>query len=104
MLPAQDNLKYCGFHPDYDLTTKNCIQLKRAIERLIRDGHLKEYISGMQQMDKPERVIEVITLQFSSITQIKRKIYNLNKPSLVPNFDMHPHEPITFSKKDLVLN
>lgn len=64
MLPAHDNSKYCGFHPDYDLTTKNCIQLKRAIERLIRDGQLKEYISGMQQKDKPERVIEVIAPQF----------------------------------------
>lgn len=44
-MPARDKSKFCRFHQDYEHMTENCIQLKRAIERLIRDGHLKEYIS-----------------------------------------------------------
>lgn len=103
-LPARDKLKYCGFHQDYDHTTENCIQLKIAIERLIRDGHLKEYISGMQQKDKPERIIEVIIPQFLLIKEIKRKIYNLSKLNPIPNLDVHHHESVTFSKNDLMLN
>lgn len=46
----------------------------------------------------------MITPQFSSIKEIKRKIYNLSKPTLISHFDMYPHEPITFLEKDLVLN
>lgn len=47
MLPARDKSKYCGFHQGYGHTTENGIQLKRAIERLISCGPLKEYISGL---------------------------------------------------------
>lgn len=42
---------------------------------------MKEYVSGLQQKDKVERIIKVITPQFSSIKRIKKKIYNLNKPN-----------------------
>lgn len=41
---------------------------------------------GKQPKEKPERVIEVL----------KRKIYNLSKPSLGSSFDVFPHEPIIF--------
>lgn len=34
-LSTRDKSKYCNFHRDYGYTTENCIQLKRAIERLI---------------------------------------------------------------------
>lgn len=44
-LPTRDKSKYYDFHQDYGHTTKNCIQLKRAIERLIKEGNLKEYVS-----------------------------------------------------------
>lgn len=44
-MPARDKSKFCGFHQDYDYMIENCIQLKREIEKLIRYGHLKEYIS-----------------------------------------------------------
>ncbi|CAA0841598.1 Unknown protein, partial [Striga hermonthica] len=35
---------YCRFHRDYDHTTENCRHLKDEIERLIRAGHLKEFV------------------------------------------------------------
>ncbi|CAA0828662.1 Unknown protein, partial [Striga hermonthica] len=35
---------YCRFHRDYGHTTKNCRHLKDEIERLIRAGHLKEFL------------------------------------------------------------
>ncbi|XP_012851511.1 PREDICTED: uncharacterized protein LOC105971204 [Erythranthe guttata] len=51
--PMQPNAKreksdrYCRFHKDKGHTTEECAQLKLAIERLIKQGHLSEYI------DKP---------------------------------------------------
>lgn len=48
-LSTQDKTKFCGFYRDYDHNTEDCIQLKRAIERLIREGYLNEYISNTQQ-------------------------------------------------------
>ncbi|XP_012844098.1 PREDICTED: uncharacterized protein LOC105964132 [Erythranthe guttata] len=51
--PMQPNEKreksdrYCRFHKDRGHTTEECAQLKVAIERLIKQGHLGEYI------DKP---------------------------------------------------
>ncbi|CAA0839527.1 Unknown protein, partial [Striga hermonthica] len=35
---------YCRFHRDYGYTTENCRHLKDEIERLIRAGHLKEFV------------------------------------------------------------
>ncbi|CAA0810631.1 Unknown protein, partial [Striga hermonthica] len=35
---------YCRFHRDYGHTTENCRRLKDEIERLIRAGHLKEFV------------------------------------------------------------
>lgn len=104
-LPVRDKTKYCGFHRDYGNMMENCIQLKQVIERLIKESHLKVYIFGMQQQkDKGERIIDVITPQFSSIKQIKRKIYNLNKSYLIPEYELNDQEVISFSKKELVLN
>ncbi|XP_012833010.1 PREDICTED: uncharacterized protein LOC105953875 [Erythranthe guttata] len=48
--PMQRNAKreksdrYCRFHKDRGHTTEECAQLKMAIERLIKQGHLGEYI------------------------------------------------------------
>lgn len=103
-LPARDKTKYCTFHQDYGHTTESCIQLKRAIERLINEGHLKEYVSGLQQKDNAERIIEVITPQISLIRQIKKRIYNLNKPSPRLSYEVGLKEEITFSNGDIVLN
>ena len=36
--------KYCHYHQDHGHNTEDCIQLKDAIEDLIRRGHLDHYI------------------------------------------------------------
>lgn len=60
-LSTRDKTNFCGFHLDYGFNTEDCIQLKRAIERLIRERYLKEYISNTQQQkDKVKRVINMI--------------------------------------------
>lgn len=46
----------------------------------------------------------MITPPFSLIKKIKKKIYNLSKPTLRPNLKVRFKESKTFSKGDLVLN
>ena len=46
---TRDNTKYCEFHRDYGHRTKDCIQLKREIEYLIRRGYLQCFISPENQ-------------------------------------------------------
>lgn len=65
-------------------------------------GYLKEYISNTQQQkDKRERVINMITLEMSSIKKIKESINKFNKLYLVPEYE---HKIISFSKKEFVHN
>lgn len=59
--PTKDKSKFCSFHHDYGHTTENYIQLKQVIEKLIRDGHLKEHVSERQPDEKHKRVMKVIT-------------------------------------------
>ncbi|XP_012856893.1 PREDICTED: uncharacterized protein LOC105976143 [Erythranthe guttata] len=40
--------RYCRFHKDTGHTTEECEQLKLAIERLNKQGHLSEYIDKSQ--------------------------------------------------------
>ncbi|XP_012833832.1 PREDICTED: uncharacterized protein LOC105954696 [Erythranthe guttata] len=62
--PMQPNAKleksdrYCRFHKDRGHTTEECAQLKVAIERLIKQGHLGEYIDkprNKRRDDPPRR-------------------------------------------------
>ncbi|XP_012841268.1 PREDICTED: uncharacterized protein LOC105961585 [Erythranthe guttata] len=62
--PMQPNAKreksdrYCRFHKDKGHTTEECAQLKAAIERLIKQGHLGEYIDkprNKRRDDPPRR-------------------------------------------------
>ncbi|XP_012854735.1 PREDICTED: uncharacterized protein LOC105974216 [Erythranthe guttata] len=62
--PMQPNAKreksdrYCRFHKDRGHTTEECAQLKVAIERLIKQGHLGEYIDksrNKRRDDLPHR-------------------------------------------------
>ncbi|XP_012837778.1 PREDICTED: uncharacterized protein LOC105958312 [Erythranthe guttata] len=62
--PMQTNAKreksdrYCRFHKDRGHTTEECAQLKVAIERLIKQGHLGEYIDkprNKRRDDPPRR-------------------------------------------------
>ncbi|GAU46380.1 hypothetical protein TSUD_280790 [Trifolium subterraneum] len=41
--PDQDRSRYCAYHKSYGHLTDDCIQLKDAIEILIRNGKLKDY-------------------------------------------------------------
>ncbi|CAJ2654078.1 unnamed protein product [Trifolium pratense] len=42
--PGQDKSKYCKYHKGYGHLTDDCIQLKDAIEILIRNGQIKQYV------------------------------------------------------------
>ncbi|PNX61955.1 hypothetical protein L195_g052722, partial [Trifolium pratense] len=42
--PGQDKNKYCKYHKSYGHLTEDCIQLKDAIEILVRNGQLKQYV------------------------------------------------------------
>ncbi|XP_012852376.1 PREDICTED: uncharacterized protein LOC105971987 [Erythranthe guttata] len=62
--PMQPNAKreksdrYCRFHKDIGHTTEKCAQLKVAIERLVKQGHLGEYIDkprNKRRDDPPRR-------------------------------------------------
>ena len=51
----RDNTKYCEFHRDHGHRTDDCIQLKKEIEYLIRQGYLRHYIAseGQDQAQPP---------------------------------------------------
>ncbi|MCI48407.1 hypothetical protein A2U01_0069650, partial [Trifolium medium] len=42
--PNQDKSRYCRYHKSYGHLTDDCIQLKDAIEILIRNGQLREFV------------------------------------------------------------
>ncbi|GAU32568.1 hypothetical protein TSUD_218260 [Trifolium subterraneum] len=42
--PGQDRSRHCAYHKSYGHLTEDCIQLKDAIEILIRNGKLKDYV------------------------------------------------------------
>ncbi|CAJ2634295.1 unnamed protein product [Trifolium pratense] len=42
--PGQDKNRYCRYHKSYGHRTDDCIQLKDAIEILIRNGQLREFV------------------------------------------------------------
>jgi len=61
----RDRNKYCRFHQDHSHNTKNCIQLKDAIEDLIKRGYLEKYVSSQEtriEAIAPTRVTEEIEL------------------------------------------
>lgn len=47
--------KLYRFHKDHGYDTEDCMQPKRAIERLIEQGHLKEYVSVRETMKERKR-------------------------------------------------
>ena len=49
-LPKKRNMKrYCRYHKDYGYNTDECSKLKMAIEKLIKKGHLVEFIANDPQ-------------------------------------------------------
>ncbi|KAL0431920.1 UNVERIFIED_CONTAM: hypothetical protein Sradi_0818000 [Sesamum radiatum] len=53
--------KYCRFHRDRGHTTEECHHLKNEIEKLIQQGHLKEYIYHYPQGRQFDRVSSALT-------------------------------------------
>lgn len=103
--PTRNKTKFCGFHWDYGHLTEDCIQLKRAIEWLIWEGCLKEYVaSAQQQKDKGERIINMINPKLTSVKKIKKRIYNFTKSYLVLEYGLMHREAISFSNKELEHN
>ena len=51
----RDNTRYCEFHRDHGHRTDDCIQLRKEIEYLIRQGYLRRYIAseGQDQAQPP---------------------------------------------------
>ena len=47
--------KYCRYHKDHDHETEKCFKLKIVIEKLIKRGHLAEFVHNNQprQDDRP---------------------------------------------------
>ena len=51
----RNNTRYCEFHRDHGHRTDDCIQLRKEIEYLIRQGYLRRYIAseGQDQAQPP---------------------------------------------------
>ncbi|GAU32556.1 hypothetical protein TSUD_218140 [Trifolium subterraneum] len=52
--PGQDRSRHCAYHKSYGHLTEDCIQLKDAIEILIRNGKLKDYVKRKEN-PRPEK-------------------------------------------------
>ena len=48
----RDREKYCRFHRDHGHNTKDYFRLKIAIEKLIKRGHLAEFVTNDRQPDR----------------------------------------------------
>lgn len=47
--------KWCKFHKDHGYDTEDFIQLKKEIEKLLDEGHLREYIQRKHLRGDEER-------------------------------------------------
>ncbi|GAU22553.1 hypothetical protein TSUD_93200 [Trifolium subterraneum] len=52
--PGQDKSRFCAYHKSYGHLTEDCIQLKDAIEILIHNGKLKDYVKRKEN-PRPEK-------------------------------------------------
>jgi len=50
--PGMDLSKYCSFHRRYGHKTDDYYQLKDAIEQLIREGKLQDYVQRYQPLSR----------------------------------------------------
>lgn len=48
-LRVRDNTKFCTFHSDYGQLTEDCTHLMWKVNKLVKKGSLKEFISGSGQ-------------------------------------------------------
>nr|XP_043630267.1 uncharacterized protein LOC122601583 [Erigeron canadensis] len=50
----RDKDKYCDFHNDTGHDTNSCMQLKKAIDEVIKTGKLAHLVKGIRQQGKPK--------------------------------------------------
>lgn len=68
MSSQKDKFKYCRFHKSHDHNTNNCVELKDAIEGLIKKGRLAEYIrdnkrgreDSLEKKQSRKKTVEVV--------------------------------------------
>ncbi|MCI58613.1 hypothetical protein A2U01_0079868, partial [Trifolium medium] len=53
--PYHDKSKYCRYHKSHGHVTEECIHLKDAIEILIRNGHLKQFLEKWENPRQDKR-------------------------------------------------
>ncbi|GJX89954.1 hypothetical protein Tco_0343280, partial [Tanacetum coccineum] len=51
-----DSSKFCEFHNDIGHSTDECVQLKRQIEELVREGKLSQFVKGIRQEKDQQRL------------------------------------------------
>ena len=56
----EDWEKYCRFHKNHGYNTEDCFRLKIAIEKLIKRGHLVEFVTNNRQ---PRQAIQPLEQQ-----------------------------------------
>ncbi|XP_021805812.1 uncharacterized protein LOC110749919 [Prunus avium] len=113
---GRDTGKFCRYHQQNSHNTKDCISLRKIVERLIREGKLDQYIARPQQAPVPNatRQINMIstisggpTLAGASNRSIKQHFRAAQYPQVL-GIESSRHtkmlkvrwEPITFSEEE----
>ena len=111
----RDGSRYCAFHNDVEHTTEECLALRRAIEKLIKEGHLQQYRADVEtnrglvrnnnnNNEGPRRMISTITEQPASITQLKHRLYDIKKVYQVGPSLKKDEGVISVSRKEFATN
>ena len=72
-LTKRDRSRRCAYHKDHGHTTEQCRSLHHLAERLIRVGHLKQYVSTIGGQRETTRDLVV---QASTNSMIPRAVIN----------------------------
>ena len=62
----QDRSRRCAYHKDHDHTTEQCRSLHYLVERLIRAGHMKQYVQATGGQRKTTQDLDVQALACST--------------------------------------
>ncbi|GAU44076.1 hypothetical protein TSUD_368880 [Trifolium subterraneum] len=91
--PSQDRSKYCAYHKSYGHLTEDCIQLKDAIEILIWNGKLKDYVKKKENPRQEKR--EDTSKDEPRASGEKRVAMDIWRPEdfYVPNYRKDTYEP-----------
>ena len=100
--------EYCRYHKDHGHDTEDCFKLKVAIEKLIKKGHLAEFVTNNRQtrpdvrpleQQQPLGNINVVSggtfgggnSQSSRKRQARASRVNVACPVYEPSSDRYPH-------------